>query len=133
MSLQSQLASLISSIGADVKDLDARLDALVSITTEASNAAPTPTGNFRQNEHSITALAVTATIAAPSGTPANGNSLLIRIKDNGTAQTINWNAIFRAVGVVLPITTVIGKTLYVGAKYNSADSKWDALAVAQEA
>ena len=105
----------------------------VTITTEASNAAPTPTGDSRQNEHSVTALADAATIGAPSGTPRNGNSLLLRIKDNGTARTLSWNAIYRAIGVTLPTTTVLSKTLYVGAKYNSSDSKWDVLAIGQEA
>jgi hypothetical protein len=31
------------------------------------------------------------------------------------------------------MTTVAGKTLYLGMIYNSADSKWDVVAVAQEA
>jgi hypothetical protein len=53
--------------------------------------------------------------------------------DNGTARTLAWNAIYRAVGITLPATTVISKTLYLGMIYNSADSKWDVVAVSQEA
>jgi len=126
MSLQTRLAALITAIGADIKLLK------TSITTEASNAAPTPTGFAEQNIHTITALAAAATIGVPSGAVVNGNSLLLRIKDNGTARALTWNAIYRAVGVTIPATTVISKTLYVGAKYNSADSKWDVIAVGQE-
>lgn len=106
---------------------------LEKITTTTSSSTPTPTGNGHRNLFTVTALAEGATFAAPSGTVANGNRLLIRIKDNGTARTLAWNAIYRAVGVTLPTTTVISKTLYVGAVYNSADSKWDVLAVGQEA
>lgn len=84
------------------------------------------------DQYNVTALAAAATVAAPSGTPANGQRLVYRIKDNGTARDLDWNAIFRAVGVELPDTTVISKTLYVGCIYNAADSKWDVVAVAQE-
>lgn len=126
MSLQSRLSDLITALGADYK-------ALRTQTSTASSATPTPTGDARSNELYVTALAAAATFAVPSGTPANGNTLLIRIKDNGTARALGWNAIYRAVGNTLPTTTVISKTLYVGAKYNSADSKWDVIAVAQEA
>jgi hypothetical protein len=81
----------------------------------------------------ITAQAAGLTIAAPSGTPTQGQRLMIRIKDNGTARSITWNAIFRAIGVTLPTTTVISKTHYIGAVYNSTDTKWDVLAVGAEA
>jgi hypothetical protein len=99
------------------------------VVTTASSATPTPNGEL----FTVTALAAGATFAAPAGTPVNGQRLLIRIKDNGTARTLAWNAIYRAVGVPLPTTTVIGKTIYVGIIYNSADSKWDVIATAQEA
>lgn len=127
MSLQTRLSELITAIGADMKLVKP------SLTTEASNATPVPTGFSVQNQHSITALAAAAAIGVPSGVAVNGNSLLIRIKDNGTARALTYNAIYRAVGVTLPTTTVVGKTLYIGAKYNSTDSKWDVIAVGQEA
>jgi hypothetical protein len=63
--------------------------------------------------------------------------MLFRIKDNGSARSISWTTgaskAFRAIGVTLPTTTVINKTLYVGCVYNSTDSRWDAVAVSQEA
>lgn len=80
-----------------------------------------------------TALSQATTIAAPSGSPVQGERLVIRLKDNGTARALTWNAIYRAIGVTLPTTTVINKTVYVGCIYNSTDTKWDAVAVAQEA
>lgn len=99
------------------------------VSTEASNATPTPTADS-YDMHTITALAEAATFGAPTGTPTEGQQLVIRIKDNGTARALAWNAIYRASSdLALPTTTVISKTLYCGFVYNSSDSKWDLLAV----
>lgn len=103
------------------------------VTTTASSATPTPTGGSARNLFTVTALAEAAAFAVPSGTPANGNKLIIRIKDNATARALTWNAIYRAIGFTMPSTTVISKTLWVGGIYNSTDSKWDMLANSQEA
>jgi len=81
----------------------------------------------------LTAQAAALTVAAPTGVPVTGRELWLRFKDNGTARTISWNVVFRAVGVTLPITTVAGKTLYVHAIYNSADVRWDVVGVHAEA
>ncbi|MBS1988714.1 hypothetical protein JST56_07045 [Candidatus Dependentiae bacterium] len=97
-------------------------------TTSASTI--TPTGDARQNYYDVTALATAPTFAAPSGTPANHNLLTIRIKDNGTARALTWNAIYRAgTTVSLPTTTTISKTMHVQFEYNSADTKWDLVGV----
>lgn len=99
------------------------------IGTVASSATPTPAGDTN-DQFNITALAVNAVVAAPTGTPTDGQSLIIRIKDNGTARTLGWNAIFRASSdLALPTTTIVNKTLYLGFKYNAADAKWDLLAL----
>lgn len=92
----------------------------------ASSSTPGPTGDSRDNFLDITALAAAPTFAAPSGTPANHNNLVIRIKDNATARALTWNAIYRgSTDFALPSTTVISKTMYVQFLYNSTDSKWD--------
>jgi hypothetical protein len=82
-------------------------------------------------------LAVPATIASPTGTSSEGQALVIRVKDNGTARALTWttgaSGAYRAVGVTLPTTTTAGKVLYVGCKYNSNDLRWDAIALSQEA
>ncbi len=99
------------------------------IGTETSSATSTPTADS-VDQWNVTALAAADAFAAPSGTPTDGQTLVIRIKDNGTARALTWNAIYRAGSdVALPSTTVISKTLYLGFKYNAADSKWDLLAV----
>lgn len=71
------------------------------------------------------------TFLQPSGTPVDGQRLVIRIEDNGTARSIGWtttSGAFRAVGIVLPTTTVLGKVTYVGCLYNATDSFWDVVA-----
>lgn len=73
----------------------------------------------------FTALAANLTLAAPTGTPTNGQPLLIRIKDNGTSRTLTFSSKFRALGVALPSATTISKTTYLFCRYNEEDSKWD--------
>lgn len=99
--------------------------------TVTSSATPTPAGDTT-DYFTVTALAVGATFAAPTGTPINGQKLIIRIKDNGTSRSLAYNAIYRALGVTLPTDTTINKTIYLGMIYNSTDSKWDVVAVAEE-
>jgi len=104
----------------------------VRVTATTSSSTPTPSATT-DDMYVVTALAGTATFGAPAGSPIHGQKLIIRIKDNGTARTLAWNAIYRGVGVSLPTTTVVSKTLYVGAVYNLNDTKWDVISVAQEA
>jgi hypothetical protein len=76
------------------------------------------------------------TIAAPSGTPVDGQKLILRFKDNGTARAITWtisSGAYRATGITLPTTTTANKITYVGCVYNSTDSFWDAVALATQA
>lgn len=102
------------------------------IVTVASSATPTPNADVT-DEYVITALAVGATFGAPTGTPLDGQKLIIRILDDGTTRSLAYNAIYRAVGVTLPTDTTASKTIYLGMIYNVADTKWDVVAVAEEA
>lgn len=78
----------------------------------------------------ITAQAGALLFNNPSGTPVQGEKLIIRIKDNGTARALTYGSQFRASSdLALPTTTVLGKTLYMGFIYNSTDTKWDLIAV----
>ena len=106
-------------------------DILNSQSTESASSI-TPTGNYKENEYYVTALADDLTINAPSGTASNGNTLLIRIKDNGTSRTLTFNEAFVAVGVTLPPATTMNKVLYIGAIYNSTSSKWEVVSVNKE-
>ena len=107
------------------------VDQLVQKVTTTASTATLTVDSATTTQASLTAQAAALTIASPTG-GVDGRKLTIRIKDNGTARGITWNAIFRAVGVTLPATTVVSKILYVGAIYNSAETKWDVVSVAQE-
>jgi hypothetical protein len=107
-----------------------RIDPRTSST--ASTATLTPDiSSFDQ--YSLTAQAVGLTVAAPTGTPVDGNKLIIRILDNGTAQTISWNATYTVIGVTLPTSTTVSKMVYVGCIYNSTNTRWDVVAVTTQA
>ena len=81
----------------------------------------------------ITAQAVGLTLANPTGAFVEGQSLIIRIKDNGTARSIAYGTNFRAIGVTAPTTTTANKTTYIGCIYNSTDTKFDIVGVCTEA
>ena len=97
------------------------LNARVQTVTSSATVTPLSTNDLVI----ITAQAVGLTLANPTGTFTEGQALMIRIKDNATARTIAFDTNYRAIGVTLPTTTVISKTLYLGIIYNSTDSKWD--------
>ena len=117
------LSSLVVTNNISAGTISARINKRVGTT--ASSGTPTPDGD-NNDVFTITALAANATFAVPTGTPTDGQTLLIRIKDNGTARTLAFNAIYRAgTDISLPTTTTLSKTLYLGFVYNAADTKWD--------
>ena len=83
----------------------------------------------------VTALAEAATFAAPSGTPTNGQTLIITIKDNGTPRALTWNSAYSVCGATLPTTTVASKIHVLGFRHSTANSlnKWQLLAANVEA
>ena len=96
-------------------------------TTSASSLTPDVS---TYDQYSYTALAATLTIAAPTGTPTDGQKLIFRFKDNGTSQTLTWSSTWPIViGVTLPTATSAGKTTYVGMIYNSTAAQWEVVAV----
>lgn len=109
----------------------------VRASATASSTSPFAWNSQNYDQFAFTALANALTISADSGTPFDGQLVIFRFKDNGTQRALTWTTGasngFRAIGVTLPTTTTISKTLYVGATFNSADSRWDVLAVAEEA
>jgi hypothetical protein len=107
-----------------------RFNPRVSTTTSTATLTPDISAN---DQYNLTAQAATLTIAAPTGTPVDGNKLIIRILDNGTSQTLTWNATYTSIGVNLPTATTVSKMLYVGCIYNSTNARWDVLAVNTQA
>lgn len=104
------------------------------VTTITSSATPTiNTDNCDAVSITALALAITSMSSGLSGTPADFDKLIIRIKDNGTARAISWGASFVAKGQSLPTTTVISKLLTVGFIWDAVAGSWGCVASAQEA
>lgn len=130
MSLQSQIASLITAIGADIKVLLTEKNKYtpISVASSATPAINTDSGYLFYI--SSLAAAVTSFTTNLTGTPVNGQKLWIFITDNGTPRTLSWGASFEASTVALPTTTVASTRLDVGFVWNAATSKWRCVAVA---
>ena len=99
----------------------------------STSSSATPSINTDDyDEYDITALAaaITSMTTNLTGTPTNGQKLMLRFKDNGTARAITWGTSFQSSGVAtLLATTVISKTHYVGLIYDSTAAKWVCIAV----
>jgi len=104
--------------------------------TQTVVSAATVTPNADDDDIvSVSAQAEALAVANPSPayTVVNGQKFILRIKDDGTGRVITWGDEYRAIQSSLPATTTASKTLYLGFIYNTADTKWDLVANAQEA
>ena len=102
---------------------------LTSRTGSIASAA-TPTINTDlYDQYLITAQAEAITGFTMTGTPTEGQKLIISI--TGTAgRTITWGSSFESSTVTLPTTTVSTNRLEVGFIWNSVTSKWRCIAKA---
>jgi hypothetical protein len=107
-----------------------RIDPRVTSAASASSLTPDISA---ADQYAYTALAANLTINAPTGTPVDGDKLIFRFLDNGTARTLTWNATYTVIGVTLPTTTTISKTVYIGCIYNANNTRWDVIAVTTQA
>jgi len=108
------------------KRTNPRIVTATSYTTDTGTSLSVATAD----EFDVTAQAGALKLNNPSGTPVNGQKLIVRIKDNGTARALTYDTQFRASSdLALPTTTVLSKTLYMGFVFNSADTKWDMIAL----
>lgn len=106
-----------------------------AVAAGATSGTLTPAGDTTDVFNAF-GLTGAITVATPSGTPVDGQRLMLRFEDNGTGRGITWttsSGAYRAVGVTLPTTTVASKVTYVGCVYNSTDIFWDVIAVATQA
>ena len=79
-------------------------------------------------------LSQSLTINTPSGSPTDGQKLVIRIEGDATPRTLQWLGNYEVIGVTLPVTTTANKKIYVGCIYNSDNGgTWDVVAVNIEA
>jgi hypothetical protein len=108
----------------------ARSRKVIRVNTVASSGTPS-INTDTTDLFTITALAanITSMTSGLTGTPRAGDTLEIRILDNGSARTITWGTSFESTTTTLPATTVISTTMYILLQWNEADSKWACLAV----
>lgn len=104
------------------------------VTALTSNATPTPNADTT-DLYSLTAQAAGAAFVNPTGTPGNGQTLQIRLKDDGTARGLTWGTAYVAGGVALPSTTVLSKILNLFFTFNTDNglNRWQLYLSAQEA
>lgn len=129
-------ALVIGADGNQIESTELSILSKVQFLTATSSGTPTPAINdYHVTNFDLTALAVDAVFGVPTttGSMFNHQKLLVRIKDNGTAHALSFNSGaggYRASSdLALPTTTILGKTLYLGFDYNSADGKWDLIAL----
>jgi hypothetical protein len=100
------------------------------VGTVTSSATPTiNTDNY--DVYTITALAanITSFTTNLSGTPTDGQTLIISITGTAT-RDLTWGASFEASTIPLPTTTSGTSRLDVGLIWNSVTSKWRCIGVA---
>lgn len=104
-----------------------------AVQAMSSSSTLTPNADS-YNIAECTALATNTTLANPSGTPVNGQVLVVRIKDNGSARTIAYGSSYQNVsGLTSLTTTTAGKWHILGCIYSSSVSKWQIVSITTEA
>jgi hypothetical protein len=122
-------ANSLADINANFAILEANRRKVVTVTQSATPAINTDVTTVAY----ITGLAqnITSFTTNLTGTPSNGDTLIVDITDNGTGQTITWGAKFESSGnVILPGSTTASTKLTVGFRWNSVTSKWTCIAYA---
>lgn len=118
---------------AEVARSNAAYQPLVRATTVAYAATVTPNADTT-DVLNIGALTGNLTLAAPTGTPRDGQTLMLRLQQDGTgSRTITYNAAFAFgtdVTAALDPSTASAKWTRLFA-WNASDSKWRALAIAR--
>lgn len=76
------------------------------------------------------AAAITSMTTNLTGTPVDGDSMVVEFIDNGTARAITWGTSFASTTVTLPTTTVISTRLRCAFMWNTTTTKWDLVGVA---
>lgn len=99
--------------------------------TETISFSGTPAPDAGHDLEEIT-LTGNVVFGVPTGSPADGQILVLRITQDGTgSRTATWNAIYRfTAGTPPTLSTGAGKTDYLTFRYNLAATKWDMVASA---
>lgn len=103
------------------------------ITVSASTASLTPNIDTN-NVYELNAQGVALSIVNPTGTPNDGDVIILRLKDNGTTRTITYGTAYTNIsGLSTLTTTIVGKWHVFGWLYNATLSVWQLVSVTTEA
>jgi len=119
-------ADALTQVAGGLSDKGVRTAPRISSQVTGDISPDVDTYNYYRNTAQDAAIAVNA----PTGTPNDGDGLLIEIQDDGTTRAITWNAAYAVdsiYGLSLPTTTVAGKTHFITFIWNDASSKWIAV------
>ena len=107
----------ISSTGKYTGRIGRNIQSATSVATFTHNCT-----NYQSGK--ITAQAGALSMTNPTGTALDGEQFIMRIKDNGTSQTISWGTDYANCGGIMPTVTTISKWHTVGFIYSTTDAKW---------
>lgn len=122
-------ANSLTDINANFAAVSVSSKIVTTVTQSATPAINTDSTDIAY----ITALAqaITSFTTNLTGTPVNGQTLIIDLTDNGTARAITWGTSFESSGnVTLPSTTVLSTKLTIGFRWNVVTSKWTCVGIA---
>lgn len=124
-------AALTAGVGVSITNASGSITIANTQTPVSTTSSATISVAITAAQYNVNALAVSSTISM-AGAGVDGQKIVIRIKDNGTSQSLTWTTTsnnFRVEGVTLPSATTVSTPLYVGCVYNAQDSFWDVIAV----
>lgn len=102
--------------------------------TTANSTATSTTITPDADVYTVSALASGASIAARTGTPTDGQALVIRIKDNGTSRSLSFTSDYVNISGLDGLTaTTVNKWHVICCLYSSTAAKWQIVSISTEA
>jgi hypothetical protein len=103
------------------------------LITTTSTATLTPNID-NANQYELSAQAAALNIANPTGTPNDGDIIIITIKSDATPRAITYGTAYTNIsGLDALTTTVASKWSTLGIRYSAAAAKWQILSIETEA
>lgn len=104
------------------------------VTSQPSATSVTPNADTT-DIFEATAMTETGFFDTPSGTPVNGQKLILKLIGSAGARNVSFSGSYTAGGVALPTSIAQTKYTHLGFMYNTANSfnKWMLIAKAEQA
>jgi hypothetical protein len=122
----------ITQVSASLSGTSIRLQPRITVSTSTATLTPNIDS---YNIYELNTQAVALTIANPAGTPNDGDVLLIRLKDNGTSQTVTFGGshYLNVSGLSTLANTTAGKWHYIGIQYVASATQWHIISITTSA